>query len=83
MLLLLLSARRRALRGSAARPVSGRGFPWPLAVAMLVLVLGAAGSASAATGEKLDFALRGKPLVLTIYPPAGVPKGTILMASGD
>ncbi|MEO8077087.1 MAG: AcvB/VirJ family lysyl-phosphatidylglycerol hydrolase [Acidobacteriota bacterium] len=50
---------------------------------VLVLVLGAAGSASAATGEKLDFALRGKALVLTIYPPAGVPKGTILMASGD
>jgi alpha-beta hydrolase superfamily lysophospholipase len=53
------------------------------AVAILVLSLMTAGWARAPSAAKLDFALRGKALTLTIYTPAGPPKGTIVMGSGD
>jgi alpha-beta hydrolase superfamily lysophospholipase len=54
-----------------------------IAAAVLLLTLSGAAPVSAAAGEKLDLPLRGKSLALTIYRPAGAPKGTIVMASGD
>jgi alpha-beta hydrolase superfamily lysophospholipase len=41
---------------------------------------------AAAAAEKIDVAVRGKTLTLTVYrpgPPAAPPRGTILMGSGD
>lgn len=54
----------------------------PLAVAF-ALVCGLAAQASAASSERLDFPLRGKVLTLTVYRPAGPPRGTVIMGSGD
>jgi alpha-beta hydrolase superfamily lysophospholipase len=36
-----------------------------------------------AAAQKIDFPLRGKPLTVTLYRPAGTPRGTIVMGSGD
>ena len=52
-----------------------------VALAAILLVLHAAAAAAAA--QKVDFTLRGKPLTLTVYTPAGTPKGTVIMGSGD
>jgi len=40
-------------------------------------------SASAGPSQSLSFPLRGKSLTLALYRPAGAPKGTVVMASGD
>lgn len=40
-------------------------------------------SAQARSTQNLAFPLRGKVLTLAIYRPAGPPKGTVVMASGD
>ena len=36
-----------------------------------------------AAAERLDFVLRGKSLTAWVYRPAGTPKGTVIMGSGD
>ena len=53
-----------------------------LAGILLTLALPVA-RADGAAGQRLEFPLRGKTLVLTIYRPASPPKGTIIMGSGD
>ncbi len=48
------------------------------------LVLAAfAAPAFAAAQQRLDFPLRGQTLTLTVYQPAGTPKGTVIMGGGD
>jgi type IV secretory pathway VirJ component len=59
--------------------MGGRLLAFALA---LSLVAGAAHAASVA-GQATPLPLRGKTLTLTIYRPAGAPKGTIIMGSGD
>jgi dienelactone hydrolase len=49
----------------------------------LAFLLAAGAPRPAAAGERLDLAVRGHTLGLTLYRPAGAPKGTILMGSGD
>ena len=48
-----------------------------LIVALSVAVV--SGRAEATIGRRLDFPLRGKMLTLTVYQPAAVPKGTVIM----
>jgi alpha-beta hydrolase superfamily lysophospholipase len=50
---------------------------------LCALLVACAWPAQAAASERLDFPLRGKTLDLTVYRPAGAPKGTIVMGSGD
>jgi len=54
-----------------------------LSFAILLCALIAAPAGAAVIPQKIDFALRGKTLTLTVYTPAGTPKGTIMMGSGD
>jgi len=58
---------------------------WARAGVMAVLGLAAMASASqaAASVEHVDWNQRGKILSLAIYRPAGIPRGTIVMAGGD
>ena len=37
----------------------------------------------AGAADRVDMPLRGHLMALTVYRPAGVPKGTVIMASGD
>jgi alpha-beta hydrolase superfamily lysophospholipase len=50
---------------------------------IVVVSLLAVGAAMGAARDKVEFAVRGKRLTVTIYRPAGPPKGTIVMGSGD
>ena len=52
-----------------------------VAILLMALLLSTPRMASAA--ERLDFAVRGKTLTAWVYRPAGPPKGTIIMGSGD
>lgn len=51
----------------------------------LTLTLATAAGADASSSEKLDASVRGQPLTLALYRPAGpgAPKGTIVIGSGD
>ena len=54
------------------------------AAAWLLVVFALAGAPRAdAAAERLDFPLRGRMLTSWIYRPAGTPKGTVIMGSGD
>jgi len=52
-----------------------------LTTAVLVCML--AGAPDAGAAERVDVPLRGHVMALTVYRPAGTPKGTVIMASGD
>ncbi|HTK29221.1 MAG TPA: alpha/beta hydrolase [Vicinamibacterales bacterium] len=52
------------------------------ACAACTLLCGPAGAAAPA-GQPATFPVRGKSLTLTVYRPAGPPKGTVIMGSGD
>lgn len=55
-------------------------------IAALIVVCACAAPARAAAfigGQPLPLHLRGKTLTLHVYRPAGPPKGTVIMASGD
>ena len=54
-----------------------------LAAVLALLLIALQPSARAAVGQPLSFPLRGKTLTLTVYRPAGAPKGTVIMGSGD
>ena len=51
------------------------------AIVAVLCLLGVARDGRAA--DRVDMPLRGRLMALTIYRPAGVPKGTVIMASGD
>ncbi len=51
-------------------------------VVLCLLVVSAVASA-APSAERVDMPLRGRVMSLSLYRPAGVPKGTIVMGSGD
>jgi dienelactone hydrolase len=51
-------------------------------IALLLIVL-AVWAPRARAAERLDFAVRGKTLTAWVYRPAGPPKGTVIMGSGD
>src|SRR5258708_36239919 len=54
------------------------------ASAILFLVLVASGATvHAGSAEKLDVLVRGHTLTVALYRPAGAPRGTIVMGSGD
>jgi dienelactone hydrolase len=59
-----------------------RGGAW---LAALVCALASAWPAAAApaAGQPMSVPVRGKTLTLTVYRPAGAPKGTVIMGSGD
>jgi len=50
-------------------------------IAAVLCLLVVAGDADAA--DRVDMPLRGRLMALTVYRPAGVAKGTVIMASGD
>ena len=52
-------------------------------VAAWLVAVPAAGRAAAPDRESLNFPVRSQTLTLSIYRPAGTPKGTIVMGSGD
>jgi type IV secretory pathway VirJ component len=54
-----------------------------LFAAILFLLASSDLTAGALAGQQATFNLRGKSLTLMIYRPAGTPKGTIIMGSGD
>jgi type IV secretory pathway VirJ component len=54
-----------------------------LPLAALTVLLTRVLPASAASTEKLDVAVRGSTVTLTVYKPKTAPRGTIVMASGD
>jgi hypothetical protein len=51
--------------------------------ALISVLVFALAAAHAAAAETLTFPVRGKNLTLTVYRPAGKPKATVLMGSGD
>jgi dienelactone hydrolase len=53
------------------------------AVAVTLITLALAAPRAAGAAERLDFTLRGKALTAWVYQPAGTPKGTVIMGSGD
>ena len=54
------------------------------AAAWLLLAFALVGAPRAdAAAERLDFPLRGRMLTSWVYRPAGTPKGTVIMGSGD
>jgi type IV secretory pathway VirJ component len=54
------------------------------AIIAVVLILIASSVVEAGRiGEQLDCPLRGRTLMLSVYRPAGEPKGTVIMGSGD
>ena len=53
------------------------------ASAVLGLCLLALGEGTAAAADRVNVPLRGRTITLTVYRPAGTPKGTIIMGSGD
>jgi dienelactone hydrolase len=53
------------------------------AAVMLAVQLAVPVPPASIAAEPLDFTVRGKTLTLQVYRPAGMPKGTIIMASGD
>ena len=54
-----------------------------LVTAVLLIAITRAAPSAAAGAERLDFPLRGKMLTAWVYRPAGTPKGTVIMGSGD
>src|SRR4051812_23146542 len=51
---------------------------------VLAMLLGfAAPAVSSPAVDRIDMPLRGRAMALTLYRPAGPPKGTIIMGSGD
>jgi hypothetical protein len=54
-----------------------------LGTAVLMWTLVCACSANAAASQRVDMPLRGHTLTLTVYVPAGTPRGTVVMGSGD
>jgi alpha-beta hydrolase superfamily lysophospholipase len=55
----------------------------PLPLVALTVLLTRVPPVSAASTEKLDVAIRGSTVALTIYRPKSAPRGTIVMGSGD
>ena len=53
-----------------------------LRLALFVALLGVPAGAAAGT-QTVSVPLRGRTIALTVYQPSGVPKGTIVMGSGD
>jgi dienelactone hydrolase len=54
-----------------------------IATAVLAAQLAVPVHSGRIAADRLDFPVRGKTLRLSVYRPAGAPKGTIILASGD
>lgn len=52
-------------------------------LSLLALVLATAAAADASSPEKLDVAVRGQTLTLSLYRPSGPAQGTLVIGSGD
>jgi len=68
----------RTHRTSARDTAAVRHFASVVAVLCLLVV-----ARGACAADRVDMPLRGRLMSLTVYRPAGVPKGTVIMASGD